>query len=289
MARAVMRTLDTQGGMRSRWADGRPMKKVAAEFIKPNERLTSFERLEIYNRQYWLRLKDCFYDDYPGLRALLGDRRFEQLTVAYLAEHPSQSFTLRNLGRRLVQFLETHPRWSVPNPSVVLDMARLEWAHIEAFDNASEPVLTVDALLDCDPGRLRLRLQPHISLLHLRHAVDKLLVDIQRQRGLRAEASNAVEPRRRQGRNALKRGLKPAAVHLAVHRHQGGVYYKRLEPPQYGLLRAFQAGVPFADACSELAVSHAGDSELQNQVRDWFANWASLGWFCNPINSDGPS
>ncbi len=27
-----------------------------AEFIKPNDRLRSFERLEIYNRQYWFRL-----------------------------------------------------------------------------------------------------------------------------------------------------------------------------------------------------------------------------------------
>ena len=66
MAGAVMRPLAAAGGMQSRWSDGRPMKKVAAGFIKPNDRLTSFERLEIYNRQYWYRLKDCFYDDYPG-------------------------------------------------------------------------------------------------------------------------------------------------------------------------------------------------------------------------------
>jgi hypothetical protein len=289
MARAVMRPLDSQGGSRSKWIDGRPMKKVAAEFIKPNDRLTSFERLEIYNRQYWLRLKDCFYDDYPGLRVLLGDSRFEKLTISYLAEHPSQSFTLRNLGRRLVQFLESHPRWIAPNPLLALDMARLEWAHIEAFDNASEPVLTVNALLDCDPNQLRLRLQPHISLLRLDHPVDKFLVDIQHERGLRAEASNAMEPRRRQWRNQLKRGLKPAVVHLAVHRHQGSVYYKRLEPAQYGLLCAFQSGVPFADACAELAASRADDSELQNNVRDWFANWSSLGWFCDPAGADSGS
>ena len=72
---------------------------VVAEFIKPNDRLTSFERLEIYNRQYWFRLRDCFYDDYPGLRAVLGDGQFERLADAYLSKNPSQSFTLRNLGR----------------------------------------------------------------------------------------------------------------------------------------------------------------------------------------------
>jgi hypothetical protein len=282
MAGAVMGPLDRNGGMRSKWDDGRPMKKVAAGFIKPNDRLTSFQRLEIYNRQYWLRLKDCFYDDYPGLRALLGDRRFEKLTVAYLALHPSQSFTLRNLGRNLVPFLEVQPNWIAPNPQLALDMARLEWAHIEAFDNASAAVLTVDALLESDPGRLRLNLQPHISLLRLHYPVDTFLIDIRHENGLRNEASNAMEPRRRRWRNRLKRRLKPATVCLAVHRYQGGVYYKRLDPAQFRLLCAFHAGVPFADACTELAASRNADSDLPSQVRDWFATWASLGWFCNP-------
>ena len=52
------------------------MNKVADSFIKPNDRLTSFERLEIYNRVYWFRVLDCLYDDYPGLRAVLGERKF---------------------------------------------------------------------------------------------------------------------------------------------------------------------------------------------------------------------
>src|SRR5581483_11509311 len=101
MAAMIMQPLARGNSMKSKWVDGRPMKKVAGAFIKPNDRLTSFERLEIYNRQYWFRLKDCFYEDYPGLRAILGDRRFERLACAYLDRYPSQSFTLRNLGRHL--------------------------------------------------------------------------------------------------------------------------------------------------------------------------------------------
>ncbi len=30
------------------------------DFIKPNDRLTSFERLEIYNRHYWFRVLSAF-------------------------------------------------------------------------------------------------------------------------------------------------------------------------------------------------------------------------------------
>ena len=119
MAGAVMLPLAPDGGMSAKSATGRRMEDVAADFIKPNDQLTSFERLEIYNRQYWVRLKDCFYDDYPGVRTVLGKSRFERLACEYLRRHPSESFTLRNLGRRLVGFLEAEPEWAGPEVGLV--------------------------------------------------------------------------------------------------------------------------------------------------------------------------
>ncbi len=173
MAGAVMLPLAPRGGMCARSPAGRPMKEVAADFIKPNDRLTSFERLEIYNRQYWFRLKDCFYDDYPGLRALLGDRRFAtpglrlsgppSLSILHLAQSgPPPASTFSRPSR-------TGSRRCAP---LALDMARLEWAHIEAFDNEAKPPLEAESLLGADPARIRLRLQPHITLLHLHYELD---------------------------------------------------------------------------------------------------------------------
>src|SRR5882724_12212005 len=76
MAKAVMQPLTPSEHMSRRAPNGEAMSKHAARFIKPNDRLTSLERLEIYNRQYWWRLMDCLYDDYPGARAILGQKRF---------------------------------------------------------------------------------------------------------------------------------------------------------------------------------------------------------------------
>ena len=73
----------------------------AADYIAPNDRLTSHERLEIYSRSYWYRILDSLYDDFPGLRAIIGDEAFHKLSRAYLAAHPSRSFTMRNLGHAL--------------------------------------------------------------------------------------------------------------------------------------------------------------------------------------------
>ena len=85
MAGVLFRPLTPQWGMQKRWTDGSRMDDVAAEFIKPNDRLSSFERLEIYNRQYWFRVLDCLWDDYPGLRATVGERKFMKLITVYLS------------------------------------------------------------------------------------------------------------------------------------------------------------------------------------------------------------
>ena len=100
MATVLFRPLTPRWRMQKRWLDGRPMDEAAAEFIKPNDRLSSFERLEIHNRQYWYRVLDCLWDDYPGLRAVIGQRKFMKLITAYLARYPSDSYTLRDLGNR---------------------------------------------------------------------------------------------------------------------------------------------------------------------------------------------
>lgn len=274
-----MQPLSAAGGMRAKWRDGQPMKKVAASFVKPNDRLTSFERLEIYNRQYWYRIKDCFFEDYMGLQVILGEERFEQLALAYLEKFPSESFTLRNLGRHLVEFLEANPRWTKPLQKEALNMAQLEWAHIEAFDNEARPRLRVESLTSADPASLRLKLQPHVTVLELGYEVDKLLIRAKHDRGFRNEASNAMERSRTSKRSALKRELKAKTIYLAVHRHDESVYYKRLEPAQYRLLTALRDGATLSEACDALMQSSGGGV---SKVGEWFKTWAGLGWFCEP-------
>ncbi len=281
MAGVVMRPLGRSGSMKSKWMDGRSMKRVVGEFIKPNDRLTSVERLEIYNRQYWFRLKDCFYEDYPGLRAILGDDRFDRLACAYLERYPSSSFTLRNLGRRLVEFLETEPRWIAPHRRPGLDMARLEWAHVEAFDNEARPALKTDELLGLDPAGIRLKLQPYVTLLELQHEVDDFLIEVKRGAGLRSEASNATEQQRKHSRKRLKQKLKSGVIYLAVHRLENSVYYKRLECGQYHILRALRDNATLEEAFIKLTEMGPVPVDLGAQIKQWFETWASLGWFCS--------
>ena len=177
--------------------DGRPMKDFVADFIKPNSCLSSLERLEIYNRQYWFRVLDSLYDDYPGLRSILGQRTFGRLSVAYLTRYPSTSFTLRNLGSRLEKFLLEEPQWTGRRAILALDMVRFEWARIIAFDAERRPPLTIDDLLGQDPGRLRLGLQPYLSILHLGYPLDDFVLAVKKQEAAEESTNHAMTRARR--------------------------------------------------------------------------------------------
>ena len=174
-----------------------PSARRRSELVKPNDRLTATERLNIYHRQYWYRILDSFNEDFPGLRAVLGERAFERLARAYLSDCPSQSFTLRNLGSRLEAWLGEHSEFAGKNLALALDMVRLEWAHIEAFDNAERKALGPEDLLELGP-ELALALQPYVGLLDLQYPVDDLRVKANANQEEHNRASNAVSaPARR--------------------------------------------------------------------------------------------
>jgi hypothetical protein len=275
MTHALVRPLTSSDRLQPRWIDGRPMAEVAAEFIKPNDRLSSFERLELYGRMYWYRIIDCVYDDNPGLRALLGERRFSRLVRAYLARHPSRSFTLRNLCARLGDFIRAEPRWTAPHTAPARALARFEWARTVAFDGEARPVLTPDDIADAPPARLRLGVQPYLSLLALDYAVDDYVIAVKERDALRGEASNAVDHGPRRAARGKPPRLRRGRIRVAVHRYHNRLYSKRLDAPAFRMLEALQAGRTLARA-----VTAAGRGVTPEQVRDWFASWMQLGWFC---------
>lgn len=269
---------------RKRTLDGRSTKEIVERIIKPNDRLTSVERLEIYNRAYWFRILASLAEDFQGLCAVIGQRSFDRLLTAYLSELPSESFTLRNLGARLETWLREHPKFAPKNHRLALDMVRLEWADIDVFDSAEFPKLSEADLENVGEDPV-FHLQPHIRLLDFSYPVDDLLLELRRQNaGAEVEtdtASNIVvmehahQPEKK--RVALPKRKK---ICLAVHRQENEVYFKRLQPEAYALLAALQQGKHLSQAIAD-SVNWTNQKVEYITVRlhDWFANWASLGWF----------
>jgi hypothetical protein len=284
-----MEPLTSRETMAHRRRDGVRMEREAAAFVKPNDRLTSFQRLEIYNRQYWLRVLGSLREDYPGLRAVLGQPRFDALMRAYLAACPSTSFTLRNLGSRLAPWLLEQDLG--PRRDLALDMARLEWAHIEAFDEAAEPLPSQEDLADLREST-RLGLQPHLRLLRLDHPVDDLLILVRRA-GDGSDGDGSPEAARGGRRQALRRILAqgPRELFLAVHRHDLPVYYKRLAPEAFRILAALQTGAGLGGALEAgFQDSALPEPERPAFLQQAFQQWAAFGWFARPgVPQDSPT
>lgn len=252
---------------------------VAERLVKPNDRLTAFERLQIYNQQYWWRILGAFGEDFRGLRAVLGEKKFDKLAVAYLEACGSHSWTLRNLGAQLVPFLEAHPEFTNPRTELALDVTRVEWARVLAFDDPEKPVLTAKQIAKLPTDRLRLGLQPYLQLLELHHPVDELMRTLKRTEiSAVSNAVSAVHTRRRKT-VTVRRSRTP--IHLAVHRVNFSVYYKRLDPEAFRLLLALRSGATLEEAC---ATAFAESKELPEQsaarIHEWFARWMEFGWFC---------
>jgi Putative DNA-binding domain len=281
MATAVMQPLTADEEMRKKTADGRDMNAVAVSFIAPNSRLTAFERLEIYNRQYWFRVLGALAEDFPALRAVVGARAFETLSVAYLTAHPSRSFTLRNLGSKLSEWLAANPRAAGRRHRLALDVARIEWAFVEAFDNAEYTPLTPDQVSTLDAGS-RLALQPHLRLIALEYPVDDLVLGLhQRDKKQTSEAGVNYEDANQEAVKLPR--LRRHCTWLAAHRVDDSVYYLRLRREEFLTLSAIRQKVPLGDAIEAgFNKSRIAASRRPILIRKWFSNWAELGWICAP-------
>lgn len=204
-----------------------------------DETLDAGERVAIYARMFFARIRDAIAEDYPALRAALGDARFDDLVRAYVAAHPPHDPSLRRAADALADFVaDAHDL--APEPWAV-EIARLERAMVAAFDAPDERPLTRPALAALEPARwpaLEIRPARSLVLLACRFPVDEI-----RERLLAGEALARAEPR---------------PVALRVWRQDLRVYLRRIDPLEETVLRAASRGATFGDLCERIIDGSAG-------------------------------
>lgn len=281
MSEDVMRPLTPDFEMQAVTEQGVSTSEIAASYVKPNSLLTSSERLEIYNRQYWFRVIGAVSEDFPALNAVLGSERFDAVVLAYLRENPSTSFTLRNLGARLPAWLASYPELTGPRHSLAVDVARLEWAYVEAFDGASLMPLSWPDFAGLGPDST-LRLQPHLQLLNLQFPVDELVLAVRKMTPEIDIVSNAMSEPRQSSQVTLPE-VSRSNVYLAVHRFDNSVYYRHIERDEFLLLADLRDGDSIATAIKRAFEGCKLTPELQAaRIQEYFAHASELGWFCLP-------
>jgi len=186
---------------------------------------------------------------------------------------------MRNLGSHLPAWLAAHPEFAGRRHSLAVDIAKIEWAFVVAFDSAERTPLTLAQIGALDASS-RLALQPHIELMELNHAAEDLVLELhQREKRQTSEAGVGSEEEDQPPARLPRIRRKP--TWLAAHRVEFSVYYLRLEREALLLLAALNRGKTLAEAIEAgFADSRIPEAQRAARLQKWFNQWAELGWIC---------
>jgi hypothetical protein len=141
MSLAALQTLFQQGVLEE-------TDKVLTEIL-PSPRLGSAARFAVYQHAYRARLAEFLSNDYPVLRAVLGDEAFGELAAAYIHATPSPYRNARWYGATLPDFMRQQEPWNAAR--ALSDLAAFEHALADAFDAPDSRVIDAPALAQFDP------------------------------------------------------------------------------------------------------------------------------------------
>ncbi len=202
--------------------------------VKRTTRADEASLLNIYRNAYGARLAEVLGNDYPALKAVMGEPGFDAMARAYIARHPSRHPSARWVGGGLEAFLRMAVPWA--DDPALAEMAAFEWAMAGAFDAADMEALTFEKLTaipgEAWPG-LRFRFGPSLRRLSL---------------GLDMPAVWLAVNERRDG--ALKAGERKAE--WLIWRAGLEVRFRALGADEARALDRAASGADFASLCEDL-------------------------------------
>lgn len=141
----------------------------APYFIAPSPTLEPYERIQIYNQQYWWRFFTALQESFPTLVRLFGFAEFNyRIAAPYLVKYPSDHWAICFLGNRLPKWIEEEYHES--DKQLILDAADIDWAHTVCFTVKKYPSLTQSDLAKGEAIlSQKLYLQPCLQLFEFRY------------------------------------------------------------------------------------------------------------------------
>lgn len=139
----------------------------ASSILAKPPRGSKHDAMGVYVYAYEMRLAEFLSNDYPKLRAYMGEIRFSTMARDYAKAHPSQHPNARWFGNRLPTFLREQKGTA---DTSLADLAALESALNSAFDAADAPVMTLADLTVVAPeaiADLALSIHPSAQRLAL--------------------------------------------------------------------------------------------------------------------------
>lgn len=240
--------------------------------ITRSRSLDSIHRLRIYSNAYFARLLEVLSGEFPALAHTLGDELFAEFAAGYLQQHPSQSYTLAELGVKLPEHLAaTRPERESTDPDwadFLIDLATLERIYSEVFDGSGVESVTVWRGTDLDPttpdrwAEGHLVFAPCVRLVTLRFPVHEYITAVRRKEAPEMPA--------------------PSPTYLVVSRRDYVVRRVPVPLTEFRVLSELFQRKSIAEALAHVWSADVPTTDVQRsaqQVHDWFRSWTAAGYF----------
>ncbi len=243
-------------------APDRPTPNALAQHLAGAVDFPASAGFAVYRRAYIARIAGAMRAQFPALCHALGRKLFDEFAADYVRQHPPESYTLHDLGRRFAAFLENQrPDRDQPEAGreswidFMIDLAHFERQLFAIYD---APGIEGGRLAGPDVPDRRLRLQPTLSLGRFRFAV--------------GDYYNAV--RRGEGPSVPQQG----AYRVALLRKDYNVRLIPLTEWEMAFLGAMSGGLSFADAKAANSPTGA-DAAFRAELAIVRARWLAWGLF----------
>jgi len=244
-------------GARALRSEGAIGSEDLSDLVRADDRMKPLERVDVYADMYFFRLRDCLAEDFPKLAAWIGPSRLHNLVTDYLLAHPPTHFSLRELGRPFSGFVEDHTL-AREFPGIA-DLAALEWARVDVFDEADAQPLTRSDLLT------QAAAAPDTFTLALIPAARRLIVSgstLDRWRALPEHAGAAPGPA-------------GEAISVRVWRQEFDVFHRSIDPVEAQCLAALSGSGTTLAQLGEIVAAATPTAQAATRLAELLGVWST--------------
>lgn len=238
--------------------------------IRPSPTLKPWERMQVYNQQYWWRLIGIMQELYPLVTRLFGYNDFnEMIAIPYLNKYPSNHWSIDSIGNRLPKWIEKD--YQGDDKELVRDAVALDLAFNLSFVSVEKPVIDISHLQEEELDQLihrRIFLQPYIHLFAFDHNLfqfrDEMLAQ-EPEYWIEHDFPQLPQEKRYYG-----------IIYRSKH---DNIVWDSLSSVEFHILWKFQEGCTIEAACEWLERQDAAMSdEAAAHIHFWFQEWTMRGW-----------
>ncbi len=216
------------------------------EAVGPRDPVVPTARFNVYRNNSAVSLTEAVADNYPVVCELVDEKFFTAMARTFVADHLPASPVLLEYGGDFPGFIDSfEPARSLP---FLGDVARIEWAWLEAYHSQDAPSLRADALQSIggdEIGDARIGLHPSTRLV--RSDWPAVSIWSAHQAETAAERERAMQQISREAECAL------------IVRPDFDVNVHLIQPAIWQLLDAFGAGATISEAAARLDDANADE------------------------------